>query len=260
VVALATGPAGSSGARPAPLRTLFATLVLAAAAGAAGGLRAYGLTRARRDVGPLVAGLVDGAVAGVLVLLAAGFAAAAAAVAFHHDRVASLLRALHPRGGGWLPLLLLGIAAAPNAAIWLTAYAAGTGFSIGVGSVVAPTGVRLDAVPAFPLLGALPAPGAAPAVSLVLLLTPLAAAVVAATVVTRRVPGLSAGRAAAWLLVVGIGAGVVVGALCWIAGGAAGPGALRAVGPSPWVTAAAVAEEVGLVGAAVAAWQIRRNG
>ena len=75
------------------------------------------------------------AVAVLAVQLAAGTLLAAASVVLHHDRVEALSRQL---GGGWsgVPVLLLGVLAAPNAAVAGASYLSGAGFAVGDGTAV----------------------------------------------------------------------------------------------------------------------------
>jgi hypothetical protein len=150
-------------------------------------------------------------------------------------------------------VLVLCVLLLPNAVIWTVAYAVGTGFAVGTGTTVAPYGVTAGDVPAFPLLAALPGAGGAPPASLLLLLGPLAAGVVAGVVVARS----GAARPALLALASGPVVGVVVLVACWLAGGAMGPGRLATAGPNPWLAGLAVTEWVGL-GAAAAAAAYRR--
>ena len=57
-------------------------------------------------------------------------------------------------GGAGLTLLHLGLA--PNLVLWALAYSTGAGFNLGSGSPVGPWGTDLGAVPAVPVLAALP--------------------------------------------------------------------------------------------------------
>ncbi|GAA4852449.1 cell division protein PerM [Kitasatospora terrestris] len=61
----------------------------------------------------------------------------------------------------WLGILLACAALLPNAVVWAAAYALGPGFAVGTGTVAAPLGTRLGAVPDFPLFALVPAPGGA---------------------------------------------------------------------------------------------------
>ena len=82
-------------------------------------------------------------------------------------------------GGGWgsVPILLLGVLAAPNAVIAGAAYLAGPGFAIGTGGTASALSTAHGVLPAFPLLGAMPqGHGATGPVWSLIALTPLAGA------------------------------------------------------------------------------------
>ncbi|HEU0132459.1 MAG TPA: DUF6350 family protein, partial [Mycobacteriales bacterium] len=171
---LLTGPAGTPAARPGPWRVLLCAGALAALAGALGGIRARGPAQ-YLDALPQRARLVGGGAAAALLTLAAGGAfGVAAALLWHLPRAAALMHSLRPGLVGTLLLVLLCVAYAPNAVVWCVAFATGTGFAVGTATAVAPTGVTLGPLPAFPLLATLPGSGAAPAPALLLLAVPLA--------------------------------------------------------------------------------------
>lgn len=203
-----------------------------------------------RGVHPRVPAWLVLAVRGVLqataILLAAGLLLAVAAVAVQHGRVGTTQAALHPGASGLAGLLLLDVLALPHAAIWGASVIVGPGFGLGAHTSVSLAGSTLGAVPAVPVLAALPATGAFPAYVLVLLLIPLGAGVVAA----RRV--LPARSDVAWradvevaLRTAGVG-GVVWAALAWLADGSVGPGRLAIAGPSSWQVGLTVFGELAL--------------
>jgi hypothetical protein len=258
LAALLTGLARSPAARPAPWRVFLLAGLLAAVAGAAGGVRARGwdhylglLPERARLVGA-------GAMASLLALAAGGAFGMAVALAWHLPRAADLMAALRPGIFGALLLALLCLAYLPNAVVWCVAFSVGTGFAVGTATSVAPNGVTLGPLPAFPLLAVLPGSGSAPRPALLLVLVPVAAGIVAGLVVARRAPELTAGRAAAWAALTGPVAGVAVALACVLASGAAGPGRLAATGPGPWLTGLAAAEWIAFVAAATAALARRR--
>ncbi len=121
-----------------------------------------------------------------------------------------------------------------------------------------PFGVSLGAVPALPLLAALPAGGGALLPALPALLGPLVAGAVIGAVVLRRLPGGDRRTCAAAAAASGAGAGMALGLAAWLAGGPVGPGRLAVVGPSPWQVAVAAALELAAAAAAVAWWRWRR--
>ena len=64
--------------------------------------------------------------------------------------------ALNPGIFGSVLLLLASLCYLPNSVIWAVAYMLGPGFSFGIGTAVSPSGSALGAIPAFPMLAALP--------------------------------------------------------------------------------------------------------
>ena len=79
----------------------------------------------------------------------------AGSLVMHHGEVETISRQV---GGGWggVPILVLGVLAAPNAIIYSIAYLAGPGFALGTGTSVSLTSTAHGTLPAFPLLGAVP--------------------------------------------------------------------------------------------------------
>lgn len=191
-----------------------------------------------RGIHPRVPAWLVVAARGVLrataVLLVAGLLLSVAAVAVQHGRVGATQTALHPGGSGLAGLLLLDLLALPHAAIWGASVLAGPGFGLGVHTSVSLAGSTLGAVPALPVLAALPATGAFPAYVLLLLLVPVGAGAFAARWV------LPAAGETEWRQDVrtAVRAAAVGGALwavlTWLADGSAGPGRLSVAGPSPW--------------------------
>jgi hypothetical protein len=259
LAALLTGLARTSAARPSPWRGLVLAGLLAALAGAAGAVRERGW-REYAALLPERARLVGTGTAAALVTLVAGGALGmAAALAWHLPRAASLTEALKPGLFGLVLLTLLGIAYLPNAVVWCVAYAVGTGFAVGADTAVAPTGITLGPLPAFPLLSVLPGSGSAPAPSLLLLAVPVGAGVVAGLVVARRAGALSPVKAAGWAALTGPAAGLAVVVASILASGPAGPGRLGTTGPSPLLTGLAAAEWVAFTAAGAAWIAARRN-
>lgn len=182
------------------------------------------------------------------VYLAAGALLVAAALVLDHDRVITLSEQV---GGGWsgVPVLLLGVLAAPNAAIAGAAYLSGAGFAVGTGTGVGLTGATTGLVPAFPILGALPTgDGAGLPAWLLAAVTPLAAGVVVAVLAGRADDARSRWQAA--------GGGVALLALAaavlgWQGGGGIGSGKLHVVGTSPWQFGGLVALWAGVAAASL---------
>jgi hypothetical protein len=170
------------------------------------------------------------AAAAIACYLGFGAILMAGSLAIHHDRVETLSRQV---GGGWggVPILLLGILAAPNAAIAAASYLSGAGFAVGSGATVGLTQTAHGSLPAFPLLAAIPSGHGATTTVWVLAAVTMIGPGIALGVLACRVSG-----ALARLEVAGLGALVValaMGVLGWQSGGSIGSGRLATFGPSP---------------------------
>lgn len=155
----------------------------------------------------------------------------------------------------------LSLVAVPNAVLFAGSYLLGPGFAVGTATVASPTAVVLGPVPMFPLLAALPDDGQPAGWVALLLLLPAVAAAYAAARVHRLYPTARWEEAAVRGCGGGILAGLVVGALSALAGGAVGPGRMQDVGPfAGQVTLhAVVALGLGaLLGSVLATWSYRR--
>ena len=249
VVAVVTATAA---VRPVAWTAALASFVLAGGAGGAGVARAAGVRTELAERLPVR--VRDAAVAAsvaVAVVVAAGALLAAGSLAWNLDRAVEVSRSLGTGVVGGLLLALLGAAAAANAAVFGAAYLVGPGFAVGAGTSVAVGGVSLGAVPAFPLLAALPPDGPGPVVGWAVLAIPLVGGAAAAQVLQRRRPPGGWRERALEVTATAAAAGVLAGTLGALAGGPVAAGRLAAVGPSPWHVALAFAAEVG-VGAALA--------
>jgi hypothetical protein len=123
----------------------------------------------------------------------------------------------------------------PNLVVWAVAWLTGTGFAVGAGTRLAPDEVLGGPMPAIPVLGALPRDAGgllAWAPALVVVVGVLLAVLLHRTMRER----------AAWeplaavAVAVGLGA-AVLGGLAAASGGAAGPGRMAVVGPTPVLVA-----------------------
>ncbi len=198
-------------------------------------------------VPPPTGRVVRAAIGALCVYVAAATLLVACSLVAHHARVDVLAEQV---GGGWsgVPVLLLGVLAAPNAVVAAMGYLAGPGFSVGSGTTASAFGTAHGVVPAFPLLGALPTgPGATPVVWALMGVTPLVAGWAVARIVGPA--GRSVDRVRECALAAGAAA-VAVLVLAWQAGGGVGAGRLATVGASPWQTGLALGGGV-LVGSAV---------
>jgi Family of unknown function (DUF6350) len=204
------------------------------------------------------------AAAGLAVLVGGGALLVAGSLAWHAGRIAELTGSLGVGAAGGVGVLLVCVLAIPTAAVWAAAYAVGPGFAVGVGTTVAPAGIAVGAVPALPVLAALPDTGPAPGVSLVALAIPPLAGVVVGWFAARRpapgsddrgtAPGYTpaAGRTAGEAFAAGALSGAGLGLLVALSSGSIGAGRMADVGPDAVRVALAAAVEVGAVAALVA--------
>lgn len=175
---------------------------------------------------------------------------------------ANIVSQLNADAGDAALLSVLSLGAAPNATLWSSAYLLGPGFSLGSGTLVAPATLVLGPLPLFPLLAALPAGALGSTAAVLVMLTPALVAAVVAGRVQRRLPAAAWDRSAIRGGVGGILAGLVLGWLTSLSGGAVGPGRLQAVGPFPvevLVHAVAALGIGGLVGALATWWWCDRG-
>ena len=198
--------------------------------------------------------LLRGSLSGLLTALALCTLVVALALAADASGYATLAGSLGGAGAGAVGLLGLGVLLLPNAAAAVLGLAAGPGFLVGSATHVSVHGVTLGAVPALPLLAALPDTQAVPLIAFVSQAVPAVAGLVAGSVLARWLGDDHGGAAAAglWGLLAGVVMGAATCALLWAAGGSLGDGALADVGAPPLATGLALAVQSG-IGAAVAA-------
>lgn len=199
------------------------------------------------------------AVAGVL-CAAAVLVAVSLAVSF--NQAATAFSALQLSTGDALVLLLATVLVTPNAVLLGVAWLAGPGFAVGTGTSVTAGSVTLGTLPTFPLLAALPSPGAQPEWCFALLAVPPLVAAWAAGAAQRRYAVTSWDSAGLRGFAVGVGAAVVLSVLVALAGGPLGTGRLAEVGAPAGDLLVALVGGMGvgglLGGLAVTAWQRRR--
>ncbi|WP_436842690.1 cell division protein PerM [Streptomyces flaveolus] len=155
---------------------------------------------------------------------------------------------------GWtgrFAVLLLGIALIPNAAVWAASYALGPGFLLGAGHLVHPLASDpAPLLPPFPLLAAVPEPGAGTPENWAAGLVPAVAGMTAGWFVARaavRRPEAggpararwSAGRTAGVVLLTALVCAAALALLAVLAGGPLGVAALSRLGPLWWQTGGA---------------------
>jgi hypothetical protein len=234
------------------LRTAAGAAVLGLAAGGWGVLRDSGGLDACLDRLPgAVRPVLRAVVAGLLALLALCTAVVAVALAADASGYAAVSGSLGGAGAGALGMLGLGLLLLPNAAAATLGLAAGPGFVVGTGTAVSVHGVTLGAVPALPLLAALPDTQAVPLVAFISQAVPVLGGLVAGVVLGRRMGADDGGPVPAglWGLVAGLLLGVASGLVVWLASGALGDGALADVGAPPLATGLAVALQAGIAAA-----------
>lgn len=249
----------SASLRPSVAAAFLSSAVIAGIAAVVGAARGSGLAGPSWSAMPAETRAVLSATArsaGVL-FGAAGLLALGSLVAHGHEFGA--IAGDYNGGAGTVAMVMLSLLLVPNAICFGVGYITGPGFAVGVGTSVTYSGVHLGAIPAFPLLAAVPS-GAAPWQVMALF---IAAVVGAGAVAGLRVGSLAdlALRAQVRLtLVTGAVLGIAVMAVVGFAGGPGGPGRLSAVGPSPWQVGVATAVEIAAVGSAavLASHQVKR--
>ena len=249
---------------PTLWQAVIASFLLALVAGGLGAAR--GLAPWSRLVGLMPArprSIVMGMLASGAILVAAGAVLAGGSLAVHLAEVRAATDALTPGPMGAALLLLAQLAYVPNAIVWAVAYTLGPGFAFGAGTVVAPTGSALGAVPIFPMLAGLPA-GARPGglIPLLVLAVPYLAGALGGLVTARITPTPVLEAAPLWGFTAGAAAGAVLGLTAAFSGGPLGDGHLAVVGPSGWQVTLVAVLEIGVTAALTAAaanWAILRR-
>lgn len=245
--------------RPAPASAFLGAAAVAALASGTGAVRS---TRRWLVLWHRVPGLVrtalPAAAVATAVLVAGGALLTGGLLAVRYARAEALVAALDAGPAGALLLLVGALLYVPSAAVWAVGLATGPGFAVGTGTSVTLAGSDLGAVPAMPLLAALPEGDGG--LRWLALLLPVAAGAAAALVVRRaarrpgpaRRPLLSCRRDDLEVAgATGIGAGTVVALLSALSAGSAGPGRMAEVGPDWWAVGPVTALEVAAVAAAV---------
>ena len=154
-----------------------------------------------------------------------------AALAVDLGTAANVLSQLGLDAGEVTLFVLAAVLVVPNAVLFSGSYLLGPGFAVGTGTIVSPTVVAVGPLPMFPLLAALPDGGPTSAWTPYLLALPPVVAAVATARAQRRHPTLRWEEAGLRGCTGGVLAGVIVGILATVAGGAVGPGRMRMVEP-----------------------------
>ncbi|MDH6124203.1 DUF6350 family protein [Kitasatospora sp. GP82] len=226
------------------------------------------------------------AAAGGLGLVAVGGLVLIAALLVGLGAAGRSARTLDQSAAGYAGLLVVCLLLLPNAVLWSASYALGTGFAVGTGTAVAPTGTRLGPLPDFPLFALLPDAGP-PGWRAAACALPLLAGLVPSLLIGRAAAGerLPAAReeesgepsdaeaadgrpwhpAATAFAVLGsaLPTGLAAALCAWLAGGALAGGRMSELGPAPWLAGPAAAgwlAAVTLPGALLSRWWLTRAG
>ena len=199
------------------------------------GERARGIVRGwRPEVRTIIVAGLRGGVASASVVVASSALAVAALFLANYAAIISLYESVHAGIIGGIALTIGQLAVLPNLVIWGAAW----------------FGTTLGPIPAIPVLGALPAPGALGWGFLGLLVPVLAGFFIALAVRPRLARDLGSRASVRSFLAVGLASGVVggvlLGTLAWASAGSAGPGRLVDVGPSPLLVGVFAALEIGI--------------
>jgi hypothetical protein len=215
------------------------------------GESARGIVRGwRPEVRTIIVAGLRGGVGSASVVISASALAVAGLFLANYAAIVSLYESVHAGVLGGIALTVGQLAVLPNLVVWGASWFVGPGFAMGAGSSVSPLGTTLGPIPAIPILGALPAPGALGWGFLGLLVPVLAGFFVALLARPRLARDLGPRASTLALLVAGLASGLVggilLGMLAWASAGAAGPGRLVDVGPSPWLVGGYAALEIGI--------------
>ena len=243
----------SPAAAPSLPEAVLCPFLLAMTAGGLGGARAIAPWARLAGLLPdRIRSLTVGVAGTLAVLAAAGGLLAGVSLAAHFGEFRAVNQTLAPGAIGALLLFLAQLAYVPNAVIWAVSFTLGPGFAFGSGTVIAPTGSAVGALPLLPMLAALP-PGvhavAPPAASLAVLVVPYLAGAFGGLLTARAAPVLALEAAPMWGFACGTLTGSVLAVLAGFAGGPLGDGRLAAVGPSPWQVGVVASLEVGVAAA-----------
>jgi hypothetical protein len=189
---------------------------------------------------------VSAGVAALASLLLLAAALVLAWVVTGRSAIAEVVAGLRLDAVGGVVLGIGELAYVPDLVLWALAWLAGPGFAVGTGTGFSVAEVQAGALPAVPLLGALPAPDVAGGVLVAVPAVTVLVGAAVALVARRRLP---TERALDPLLAGVVTAGVAgAGALLLsaLARGGIGPGRMAELGPDPVAVGLAVASGVGL--------------
>ncbi|WP_019875628.1 DUF6350 family protein [Sporichthya polymorpha] len=194
---------------------------------------------------------------GALALAAGGAAALVLSLIVHAGEFSDVLGLVGGGVNGGVGVVLLCLALLPNAVLWVISLAAGPGFALGADGGLSLTGeMHGDALPALPLLAALPGAGPLPGYAWLLVAVPVGAGGVVGWF-ARPAGGRRRGwreelaTAAVAGVVLGLGAGVLAG---FSAGGAGGR--LDEFGPNGLLVGVLLAAQLAAAAVVLAAGRI----
>lgn len=177
----------------------------------------------------------------------------------HWTEVANVYQELRPGPIGSAALTLLQLSLIPNAVFWVLSWISGGGFGLGAGSTLSTLETTVGPLPSIPMLAALPS--GEPTNQWLYLLIPVLAGILAGWYFlrvgenhledwfARRIPfnALALGASTACLAVfTGVVAGLLSLGGSWLSSGSLAIGRLTELGPHAWVTAGALALQIGL--------------
>lgn len=261
IALLVTAVTAGTGAGVGVLGLVVGSLLLSGTAGGLGLAAGAGrLTGLWEEVPGWVRAVLLGAARTMLLFLAAGAVTVAVGLLWHLGDAARMLTDLHLGVAGGVLVCALAVLVVPNAAVYAVAWLLGPGFSVGVGTIVSPTAVQLGALPAFPLLAALPH-SPPPAAMAAVMAVPVVLAAVGAGMAQRDYAVTAWDSAALRAFGSGCLSALALWLLGVLAGGGLGTGRMTDIGP---VDAEVLVVGIGglsiggLVGGlAVCAWQRR---
>lgn len=236
---------------------LLGAVLVAVTGLGAGLLRRPEAPRLRDVLDPLVARLPAPVAHGV----AAGLAALASLVLLAallttlwvvtgRTMIAEMVQGMRMDAVGGVVLAVGELAYVPTLVLWAFSWLAGPGFAVGTGTVFGVAEVQAGALPAVPLLGALPEPDVVGGVLVLVPVVTVLAGAVAALVLRRRLATERALDPLVAGLVTAATAGLGALVLAALSRGGIGPGRMTELGPQPLLVALAVAAGVA-VGALV---------
>ncbi len=254
------------GAAVQPWRAAVAGLLVGAVFGASGAAHGSGVLRRQyRSLPPTGRSALRGGIVGAVALVALAGVLVVGGLVARADAVGALWSGLRPGLLGGIGLLLVCLLVLPNLVLWTVAAMLGPGYALGAGTSVTLTSSTLGAVPALPVLAAVPPAGPRPGWLIAFAAAPLLAGALAGYLAVEGAERRALGELRTDV-VAGAGAGVFAGSLVGLglllSGGSLGPGRLGTSGPDlplSVLLAISVLAVGGAVGAAAAHYRGRRG-